>query len=130
MRERLRFLYGEELGERTAVELDQLLDRFRGRLGHREQVARGFDERDSILITYGDTLLASGRPPLRALGDFASRHLDGLVSGIHILPFFPYSSDYGFSVIDYERVNPELGNWDDLGPLRSRFKLMFDYVLN
>jgi sucrose phosphorylase len=130
MRERLRFLYGDELGDRTAVELEQLLDRFRGRLGVREPARGGFDQRDAIVITYGDTLLSADRPPLRGLGEFALRHLAGRVSGIHILPFFPYSSDYGFSVIDYERVDAELGDWDDLAPLRPGFKLMFDYVLN
>jgi sucrose phosphorylase len=130
MHARLRFLYGDELGDTTAAELDQLVDRFRGRLGRRDSIRRGFDQRDAVLITYGDTFISSGRPPLCVLGEFAARRLEGRVSGIHILPFFPYSSDYGFSVVDYDRVNPELGDWDDLEPLRSRFRLMFDYVLN
>ncbi|MBA2450749.1 MAG: DUF3459 domain-containing protein [Chloroflexi bacterium] len=89
-----------------------------------------FDERDAILITYGDSVLAPDMPPLQALDAFAARRLSELVSTIHILPFFPYSSDYGFSVIDYERVNPALGDWDDVATLRVRFKLMFDVVLN
>ena len=130
MRERLRFLYGDDLGDRTASDLERLLDRLRQRLGRREPGGPGFDERDAILITYGDTFLSPGEPPLGALGEFAARHLGERVSGVHILPFFPYSSDYGFSVTDYERVNPELGDWDDLDGLRSRFKLMFDFVLN
>src|SRR5207249_158990 len=130
MRERLRFLYGDELGDRTAAELERLLDRFRARLGSRGRTRRAFDQRDAILITYGDTLLSPGRPPLGALAEFASRHLEGRASGVHVLPFFPYSSDYGFSVTDYERVDPALGDWDDLDPLRARFKLMFDFVLN
>src|SRR5207237_4520623 len=130
MRGRLRFLYGDELGDRTFAELEQLLRRFRDRPGGREATRRGFDERDAILITYGDTLLSAGQAPLRVLGEFAERHLAERLSGVHILPFFPYSSDYGFSVVDYDRVNPELGVWGDLQPLRSRFKLMFDFVLN
>jgi sucrose phosphorylase len=130
MRERLRFLYGDELGDRTAAELDQVLDRFRARLDRREPATRDFDERDAILISYGDTFLSPGETPLLALGEFASRHLRERVSGVHVLPFFPYSSDYGFSVIDYDRVNPELGDWADLEPLGSQFKLMFDFVLN
>ena len=84
MRGRLRFLYGDELGDRTFAELEQLLARFRGRLGPREPTRRGFDERDAILITYGDTLLSSDRAPLRALGEFAARHLAGRVSGVHV----------------------------------------------
>ena len=141
MRERLRFLYGDEVGDATFAELGQLLDRFRPRLGARASPpvtsvgpavsgSGRFDERDVLLITYGDTILSPGQPPLRALGAFATRHLHALVSTIHVLPFFPYSSDYGFSVVDYERVNPELGTWDDIVPLGAGFKLMFDVVLN
>ena len=52
------------------------------------------------------------------------------VGGVTTRPFFPYSSDYGFSVIDYERVDRRLGGWKDIAELRSRFKLMFDLVLN
>ena len=129
MRQRLRFLYGEEIGDRAFAELERLLDRFRARLPATGPRA-AFDERDALLITYGDSILGPGMPPLRVLEAFAARHLAELVSGIHILPFFPYSSDYGFSVVDYERVNPELGDWDDVAALHRRFKLMFDFVLN
>ena len=129
MRERLRFLYGDDVGDRAFGELERLLERFRTRLpapGARV----GFDERDALLITYGDSILAPGMPPLRALEAFAARHLGDLVAGIHILPFFPYSSDYGFAVVDYEQVNPALGDWDDVAAVGARFKLMFDFVLN
>ncbi len=54
----------------------------------------------------------------------------GVISTVHILPFFPYSSDDGFSVIDYLAVNPDLGTWDDIARLRGDFKLMFDAVIN
>jgi glycosidase len=105
-----------------------------------------FDQTDAVLITYGDTFLPDDLPlsapergsggevspesPLAALRAFAERHLDGLVSSIHILPFFPYSSDYGFSVIDYEQVDPKLGTWADVEALGRRFPLMFDLVVN
>ena len=68
--------------------------------------------------------------PLEALRAFAERHLTVSSPAIHILPFCPYSSDYGFSVIDYEQVNPELGTWDDVEALGRRFALMFDLVVN
>ena len=132
MRERLRFLYGDEVGDATLAELERLLERFRPRLGAggTPAVPGRFDQRDAVLITYGDSILSPDRPPLRALEAFAARELAELVSTIHILPFFPYSSDYGFSVVDYERVNPELGGWDDVAALHTRFKLMFDFVVN
>ncbi|MBO0683066.1 MAG: sugar phosphorylase, partial [Candidatus Dormibacteraeota bacterium] len=130
MRERLRFLYGPEAGERAAAELDRVLEDVRGRLGPRGSVRRRFDQTDAVLITYGDSLVAPGRAPLQALAEFTSRHLQGLVSGIHLLPFFPYSSDYGFSVLDYLQVDPGLGDWGDVEALGGRFRLMFDFVLN
>jgi len=141
MRRRLKFLYGDEAGDRAFAELSDLLDRFPERPA---LVSAGapratpddlpFGEADVLLITYGDTFLPPGlapdRSPLRSLAQFAERHLTDLVSTIHVLPFFPYSSDYGFSVIDYERVNPDLGTWEDVAALSARFKLMFDFVLN
>jgi glucosylglycerate phosphorylase len=128
--ERLRFLYGEQSGDLTAARLERLLARHRDRLPAPEAARSRFDERDAVLITYGDTFTRGGTSPLRALRDFATRHLEGRLSTIHLLPFFPYSSDYGFSVVDYERVDPRLGGWDDVAELGSRFKLMFDLVLN
>ncbi|MCC6175486.1 MAG: sugar phosphorylase [Chloroflexi bacterium] len=129
MRERLRFLYGADIGDRTFATLGRLLDQTPPKPRTRPPEDR-FDERDVVLIIYGDSLLADDLPPLAALRRFAERHLSGLVSTIHILPFSPYSSDYGFSVIDYEQVRPELGGWDDVSALGRRFGLMFDLVLN
>ncbi len=89
-----------------------------------------WDEREVVLITYGDSLRSLGVPPLASLGRFLERYLLGYVSTVHILPFFPYSSDDGFAVIDYRRVNPMLGSWDDIAQIGDRFRLMFDFVLN
>ncbi len=130
MRTRLRFLYGDEGGDSTYGDLVRLLDQFRERLPTRAETRQPFDERDVILITYGDTIRAADRTPLEALDTFATEHLKGLCSVIHLLPFFPYSSDYGFSVIDYLAVNARLGDWSDITSLHRSFKLMFDFVLN
>ncbi len=89
-----------------------------------------WDERDVILITYGDSIISKKRSPLQNLARFMNTYLRGLVSDLHILPFCPYSSDDGFSVIDYRRVNEELGTWEDIAQLRKHFDLMFDLVLN
>jgi glycosidase len=82
------------------------------------------------LITYGDTLNKKGELPLRTLYEFAVSQFKHVFSTIHILPFFPFSSDDGFSVIDFFAVNPELGDWKDIRRLGSEFQLMFDLVLN
>jgi len=71
-----------------------------------------------------------GQPPLLTLAEFAKKYLSDVVSTIHILPFFPYSSDDGFSVIDYRAVNSAFGDWDDVSRLGDHFRLMFDAVVN
>ncbi|HEY4688531.1 MAG TPA: sugar phosphorylase [Anaerolineae bacterium] len=90
----------------------------------------GVSQRDAILITYGDQVRAPNEPPLRTLAGFTQRHLDGLISTIHILPFYPSSSDDGFSVIDYYAVDSALGTWDDVQRIGAHVDLMFDAVIN
>jgi len=88
-----------------------------------------FTEEDVILITYGDLIQGKNRKPLEILADF-TKYLKGAINTLHILPFFPYSSDRGFSVTDFEEVDPRLGTWDDILNLKSSTKLMFDGVFN
>jgi sucrose phosphorylase len=83
-----------------------------------------------MMITYGDTIVHEGRPPLRELKRFLMRELRDTLSTVHILPFNPFSSDDGFSVIDYYAVNPALGSWEDLQSIGEDFDLMADLVIN
>jgi len=85
---------------------------------------------DVILITYGDQFLEAGQQPLSTLHKFLDDYLGDVISGLHILPFYPYSSDDGFSVIDYRRVDSKLGGWDDIRELSQHYALMFDAVIN
>ena len=87
-------------------------------------------ERTAVLITYGDQVHEPGASPLHTLVDVLVKTASGLISDVHVLPFFPYSSDDGFSIIDYESVNPALGEWSDVHRLADRFGLMVDLVLN
>ncbi|GAB4471790.1 MAG: alpha-amylase family glycosyl hydrolase [Anaerolineae bacterium] len=90
-----------------------------------------FNERDVILITYGDLLREPGRPALQSLFDFYTARLADTINTVHILPFYPYSSDDGFSVIDYCAVNPVLGGWEDIERfIEAGGRLMFDAVIN
>ena len=89
-----------------------------------------FSPGDAVLIAYADMLRGGAGSPLAALADFAERRLAGLVSHIHILPFFPSSSDEGFSVTDYRAVNPAFGSWEDIARIGKSFGLAFDLVLN
>lgn len=89
-----------------------------------------WDEGDVLLIAYGDSVRGEGGRPLRDLKAFCDAHLRGLVSSVHVLPFSPWSSDDGFSVIDYRAVDEALGDWADIEALGGHFRLMFDLVLN
>lgn len=89
-----------------------------------------WDESDCVLITYGNTIKNAGEKPLHTLHRFLNTHLDGVISTVHILPFFPFSSDDGFAVMDYLEVNPALGDWEDIEAISKQYKLMADLVLN
>jgi glucosylglycerate phosphorylase len=121
-------LYGPEAGRETYHRLAALVENHRARIAPPRRAS--LDQRDAILITYGDMLRQPGAHPLHTLADFCSARLEGAVSGVHILPFFPYTSDDGFSVIDYTAVDPALGDWEDIERLRQHFRLMFDAVIN
>jgi sucrose phosphorylase len=123
----LERIYGKQRGLVAFTKLMARIKRtpLRGASGNER-----FDQTDAVFITYGDTLQKKGTPPLAVLTEFAAEYLDGVFSTIHVLPFFPYSSDDGFSVMDFFSVDPHIGNWEDVRQIGSRFKLMFDYVLN
>lgn len=87
-------------------------------------------EQDSLLITYGDTLTSEGETPLTTLRQFLNEHVKDVISSVHVLPFCPYSSDDGFSVIDYTEVNSELGSWEHLTEISRDYRLMADLVVN
>jgi glycosidase len=87
-------------------------------------------QRDVFLITYPDQLAQTGQLPLRTLHGFLRRRLFGLIGGVHILPFFPSSSDDGFAVMDYLQVDPSFGSWSDIADIATDFKLMVDGVIN
>ena len=89
-----------------------------------------WDESDVLLITYGDSILRDGEFPLHTLHDFLRRELKGLITGVHILPFYPWSSDDGFAVINYVEVNAALGEWQDINAIARDFDLMADLVIN
>ena len=90
-----------------------------------------WSERDVVLITYADQIQGPDHAPLWYLRDFLRRHdLARSINTVHLLPFFPYSSDDGFSVIDYRQVDPAAGTWDDVERLADDVHLMFDLVLN
>ena len=124
-------LYGEKEGLVVEARIRRLMERYTQVLPPEQAGQRAaLTQRDAMLITYGDQVQQAGVTPLLSLADFCAHTLSGLVSGVHVLPFFPYSSDDGFSVIDYKLVDPALGGWDDVARLGQSFRLMFDAVIN
>jgi glycosidase len=88
------------------------------------------DQNDIMLITYGDSIQKPGEAPLKTLHNFLNGHAKNMLSAVHLLPCFPYTSDDGFSVVDYWKINPDLGGWNDVIDLSSDYELMFDGVIN
>lgn len=86
--------------------------------------------KDVVLITYADQFRQDDQPPLEVLGEVCQRVLNEMITTIHILPFFPYTSDDGFSVSDYRSVKPEFGEWQHIDRLGRNYRLMFDAVVN
>jgi len=123
----LTCLYGADKASLLLDRVERLIADYRRRIPVREG---GLTECDSILITYGDQVQSSDKKPLQTLGGFCKQYLADVVGGIHILPFYPWTSDDGFSVVDYRKVDSNLGDWDEISSMQSHFRLMFDGVIN
>ena len=89
-----------------------------------------WDEKDVVLITYADQFRESEAPTLATFARFYQQHLRNTFNIVHLLPFFPWSSDDGFSVIDYHRIDSICGDWSDIAELHRHTRLMFDFVCN
>ena len=121
-------LFGTERAEQLGSQIINLASRYHEIIPR--PGATGLSEKDSILITYGDQVKEADSPHLKTLTGFCKKYLEGNVSALHILPFFPWSSDDGFSVKDFRIVDPALGNWQDIENLGRSFRLMVDGVIN
>lgn len=135
LHEHLAFIYGAERAGAIYADLAALMQRYQtsfaaAALPHRPPLAERLTQADAVLITYGDQVAAPDETPLHTLATALERYFSGLVTSIHILPFYPYTSDDGFSVVDYKAVDPALGTWEDITRLGQRFRLMFDAVIN
>ncbi|MCU0488138.1 MAG: substrate-binding domain-containing protein [Anaerolineales bacterium] len=87
-------------------------------------------EHETILITYGNSIRKENEAGLVTLERFLKAYVGNVISTVHLLPFFPYSSDDGFSVIDYASIDPQIGAWGDVGRFSCAYRLMFDAVIN
>lgn len=127
--ELLSRIYGPEEAAKLQPRLEALLGEYQGRI-MAEPAGRFFGHSDALLITYGDMVRGQDEAPLRTLAGLLNRHLRGVISIVHLLPFCPYTSDDGYSVVDYKMVDPALGDWPDVTEIGRQFRLMFDAVVN
>ena len=109
-----------------------LLDEFGvdGSTENPRQRRNNWSQNDIFVVTYGDSVRRDSEKPLATLSRFLTERLSGVVSGVHILPFFPYSSDDGFAVVDYDTVREGLGSWEHIHDLSGQFRLMADLIIN
>ncbi len=120
-------IYGEQTGSLALDRIRPIIEKYPAQNRKGDSY---FSQEDVVLITYGDSLNKEGQAPLATLHAFANQYLEGAISNIHFLPFFPYSSDDGFSVMDFFQIDPALGTWQEVASIGLDFELMFDYVVN
>jgi glycosidase len=135
IRQILRVVYSKEQAGYAFRDLKNLMDLYgrnetiiAKRKKYNDRVV--LTERDAIIITYADTIYNSEEKPLRTLSRFLEKYVQDAVSGVHILPFFPSSSDGGYAVINYKEVDPRLGTWEDIRAIARDYRVMVDLVIN
>jgi len=124
---RLHKLYPPEIAERAVNDIIDLIFKYKQRIKSTEY---HLSQKDIILITYGDQVSKLNEPSLETLNNFMNDHLKGVINSVHILPFYPYSSDDGFSVVNYNAVDPHMGSWREIEAISKEYRLMVDGVIN
>ena len=127
LREDLALLYGDQAAEVT-MRVGALIDSWSERITERPH---GWSERDAMLITYADSVGAAGDVGLAELRAFLDKWVGDKVTFLHLLPFYPWTSDDGFSVVDFREVGLEYGRWEDIVDLdKDGYRMVFDGVVN
>jgi len=126
---RLQLLYPKTHQE-VYRDLSKLIQGFNKRNPSLKKKKLAFSEKDAILICYADHVGEKGKKTLPVLKKFLDRYVKGYFNKVHFLPFYPYTSDDGFSVVDYYKINPPYGDWKDVRRVNENFALMFDFVVN
>ncbi|NQU38821.1 MAG: sugar phosphorylase [Lentisphaerae bacterium] len=125
IQEHVRHLYGDEAATEIVDEIVALIEASDIPACEPET----WSEKDALCITYADSILGADTP-LETLHRFFTDHVGGLINTVHILPFYPFSSDDGFSIIDYDAVREDLGSWDHVFAMSHSHRLVFDCVVN
>ncbi len=126
--DRLKVLYGDKEGEKLALSLVDLISKFD--YDNASKNTKYWDEKDIALITYPDSIIEDNQKTLKTLSEFLNNFIKDKINIVHILPFFEYSGDRGFSITDYRKVKSEFGDWEDVSLISSKYRLMADFVAN
>ncbi|MBN1055569.1 alpha-amylase [Clostridium botulinum] len=125
--DKIKFIYGENYKEEYKEEFDKLISKWENEKFNK---ADEVSEKNVYLITYGDSIYEEGVPTIQTLNKFLKEEVKGTITDVHILPMFTYTSDDGFSVVDYMEIDKNLGSWEDINTLSKDYRLMYDFVAN
>lgn len=127
----LNFLYGEKEAKKIYPELEKIVIKYLKKIkkGKKKYQNEYFSEKDVILIVYGDNIKNKKEPTLKTLSGFLGK-IKKYINIVHIIGLFLYSSDRGFSIIDFKKINPRFGKFSHLKKIEKNFKLLIDFVCN
>ena len=91
---------------------------------------KNISEKTSLIICYGDSIYSNKKSSISLFKIFFQKKLKNYFNTIHFLPFYPSSSDSGFSVKDHYKIENKLGNWSDIKKISKSNDIMADMVIN
>jgi sucrose phosphorylase len=123
----LNFIYSKEDSANAYEKTLALINKYKQKV---ESSPYYLTQKDIILITYGDQVFHHGETALATLYRFLNEYVQDVINTVHILPFYPHSSDDGFSIVNYKGVCPLKGSWKDIENIKKNHRIMFDGVIN
>jgi len=121
-------IYTDKESKKFLKDLNKLFETYSS---YSDKKRKQITEKDAVLITYADSVISDKKAPLSILNDFLRKtELYKSMNIVHILPFYPWDTDRGFSVVDYYKVFKENGTWEGISKLSEYIDLMFDFVAN
>jgi len=125
--ESLSSIYSKEDSAKAYEKTLALINKYKQKV---ESAPYYLTQKDIILITYGDQVFHTGETALSTLFSFLNEYVRDIINTVHILPFYPHSSDDGFSIVNYKGVCPLKGSWKDIENINKNHRIMFDGVIN
>ncbi len=127
IKESLEFIYDKDDASKAYAKIISLINKYKKKIESKPYI---LTQKDVILITYGNQIFHEGETALATLKRFLDEYVEDYINTVHILPFYPWSSDDGFSIVNYKGVCPQMGSWKDIKALSKDHRLMFDGVIN